>query len=72
MVPVVTAKDPDVTQCIFCERGINEVTLDKENGSVEKYSKKQAKKDYVKFLNALKEKSEVAKILTKGDGPKGG
>lgn len=64
MVPVVTAVEDDVTQCIFCERGIKEVTIDKEGGKVEKYTKEQAKKDYVMFLNQLKEKSDVAKILT--------
>ena len=66
MVPVVTAQDPDVTQCIFCEQGIKEVTIEKEGQQVEKYSKEQAKKDYVLFLNQLKEKTEIAKLLTKG------
>ena len=66
MVPVVTAPKPEETlQCIFCERGIKEVTL--ENGDrVEKYSKEQAKKDYVLLLKQLKEKESVAKILVKG------
>lgn len=66
MVPVVTAVEDDVTQCIFCERGIKEVTMESGPGKVEKYTKEQAKKDYVMFLNQLKEKSDVAKILTKG------
>jgi hypothetical protein len=65
MVPVPTAQDDNVTQCIFCERDVKVVTLNLENGQVDKYTKEQAKKDYVKFLNELKEKSEVAKILTK-------
>ena len=65
MVPVRTDPTGQATQCIFCEREIKEVTLEKE-GKVEKYSKEQAKKDYVMFLKQLKEKSEVAKILTKG------
>ena len=65
MVPVPTAQDDNVTQCIFCERGVKVISIDMENGKVDKYTKEQAKKDYVKFLNEIKDKSEVAKILTK-------
>lgn len=66
MVPV-TAKDPDVQQCIFCEKGIKEVVVEnKDSEMVEKYTKEQAKKDYVKFLKMLKEKKGVAEILAKG------
>jgi histone acetyltransferase (RNA polymerase elongator complex component) len=68
MVPVMTAPKPEETlQCIFCEREVKEVTLEKENGKVEKYTKAQAKKDYVEFLNQLRHRAEVAKVLTKGD-----
>ena len=66
MVPVVTAKDPDVQQCVFCEKGIKEVTVESKE-KVEKYTKEQAKKDYVRFLKMLKEKKGVAKILAKGE-----
>ena len=71
MVPVITDPTGEATQCIFCERGIKEVTLERE-GKTEKYTKEQAKKDYIKFLNELKSKSEIAKILqgqkTKDEG----
>lgn len=67
MVPVVTAKDPDVQQCLFCERGIKEVVVEGEDNRVEKYTKEQAKKDYVKFLKMLKEKKGVAEVLAKGE-----
>lgn len=67
MVPVVTANDPDVQQCVFCEKGIKEVVVENEKSEmVEKYTKEQAKKDYVKFLKMLKEKKGVAEILAKG------
>jgi len=64
MVPVTTAVE-DVSQCIFCEREIKEVTMDKEDGTSEKYTKEQAKRDYVKFLNELKDKQKIADILAK-------
>ncbi len=64
MVPVVTAVDDDVTQCIFCERGIKEVTLEKDN-RVEKYTKDQAKRDYIKLLNEISSKQKIAEILAK-------
>ena len=64
MVPVATAVDDDVTQCVFCERGIKEVTLEKGD-RVEKYTKDQAKRDYIKLLNELASKQKIADVLAK-------
>lgn len=63
-VPIERAQNPDDQQCTFCARGKNEIQL---KGNTGKYTKKQCVKDYKIFLRQLKEKKQIAPLLTKGD-----
>jgi hypothetical protein len=55
----------DVTQCVFCQHGKDYVMIMKEDGSEEKYTKKQCIKDYKMFLKQLKETPNIAEKLAK-------
>ena len=63
-VPIETAQNPEIQQCVFCDREVNEIQL---KGGTGKYTKKQCVKEYKVFLRQLKEKSNIAKLLTKGE-----
>lgn len=60
-------KNEDLNEhvCIFCERGIKEVTLNIK-GYNEVYTKEDCEKDYRIMLNKLKDTESIAKILAKG------
>lgn len=67
LVQMLTMPDnPDALQCIYCSEDINEITT--KNGK--KYTKEQCIKDYDILLKQLKEKKNIAEVLTKGSLPK--
>jgi hypothetical protein len=56
-------------QCIYCEMGINEITMEKQPGVTVKYTRAECLKDYDIFLKKVKEeqnKRNAAKILVTG------
>jgi hypothetical protein len=61
------ALDPIPQQCVFCKEEIKEINLETAGGSKEKYTKEEAKKEYMIFLNMLKEKAESLHKVLKGD-----
>jgi len=65
IVPIVTAQDPEAIQCLFCDKSIKEITIQKD-GRREVYTKEQCVKDYATFLKMLKDKQGVAEALVKG------
>jgi len=60
---IEVALDEPPKQCVFCRDNITEISLTTANGSIEKYTKVDAEKEYHMFLNMLKERVEQAKEL---------
>jgi len=58
-------RDDDGMECVFCRVGKNYITLPAKVGG-KKYTKEECKKDYIKFLNMLKEKEAVRDAFVKG------
>jgi hypothetical protein len=55
-----------VKKCIFCVIDKDEITLPPdENGKMRKYTREEAKKDYLMFLNKMKEKLKTEEDLKK-------
>ena len=60
-----TIRDDDVIVCKFCRVDKNELTVEDENGNLtEIVTKDQASMDYLKYLEGLSKKPEIAKILS--------
>lgn len=63
----------DVFRCIFCEQNITEIEIESGKDLEGKplpqnmYKKEQVVKDYEIFLKKLKEHTNIAKLLTKGE-----
>ena len=55
--------DADEAQCVFCKIGKTYITIDKENGGEERYTQKEARADYIKFLRLLKDKPGISKKI---------
>ena len=55
----------EVSQCVFCKQGKDYVMIRKDDGSEEKYTKKECKRDYVMLLKKLKETPNIAEKLAK-------
>jgi len=63
---VKVAVDEELKQCVFCKEGISEINMVTATGSKEKYTKNEAKKEYLIFLNMLKEKAETLHKVLEG------
>jgi len=55
----------DQEKCLFCEGGIDSVNLRKDDGSTEKYYKRQCVEDYKLFMNKLRDKPGVADAIVR-------
>jgi wyosine [tRNA(Phe)-imidazoG37] synthetase (radical SAM superfamily) len=61
---ILKNKDLNDHVCIFCERGLNEVTINIK-GYNEVYTKEQCERDYKQMLRELKDRPNIAKVLAK-------
>lgn len=55
----------DIHNCYFCEKGVNIVDGQDENGQSFTYTKKECVKDYKKFIKELRTTPGVAEALAK-------
>lgn len=53
----------DQEKCLFCDGGTDSVNLRNEDGSTERYLKRQCIEDYKLFMNKLRDKPAVAHAL---------
>jgi hypothetical protein len=63
---VQVALDEQPQQCVFCKQNISEITINAADGSTQKYKKEDAIKEYIMFLNMLKEKTQMIQGLAEG------
>jgi hypothetical protein len=63
---VQVALDDPPKQCVFCKQDIKEITINAADGSIAKYTKEEAIKEYIMFLNMLKEKTQMIQGLAEG------
>lgn len=59
--------EKDIFNCYFCERGVNKVDGQHEDGQSFTYTKKECVEDYKKFMRKLKETPGVADALAKNN-----
>ncbi len=55
----------DEKKCLFCDGGMDSVSLRKDDGTTEKYYKRQCVEDYKLFMNKLKDVPGVADSLAR-------
>lgn len=60
------ALDEPPKQCMFCKGGITEINMTTATGKKEKFTKTEAKREYMIFLNMLKEKADVLHKVLEG------
>jgi hypothetical protein len=61
-----TIRGDDVIVCTFCRLDKQVLTVENEDGTVkETVTKDEASRDYLKYLDDLSRKPEIAKIIAK-------
>jgi hypothetical protein len=55
----------DEEKCMFCEGGTDSVNLRKQDGTIEKYYKRQCIEEYKLFMKKLMDKPNVADALAR-------
>lgn len=57
------AESVDDLQCVYCKSDKDYVMVQIDNGSEQKYTKKQCIKEYKEFINKLRQTPNIAKKL---------
>jgi len=60
---IVANENSKEFQCVFCYLGKNEITVETKDGQEKKVTKKDANKEYMKYLKKLHNNKNVQEIV---------